>query len=197
MRVTALLAAIAVLAGCSSESGTTDATYVDAGGSQTNLDATVGTDAHPTEDAAPEAAQDVLTSPDANEASTVDATVMPPVCAPGKQEYCACVGGKPGAQVCKSDGSGWSECECPEEPDAGPKDSGADVDAGGDANLLECANNQCQPTYTCYTPGGIKVALNGCCTDNWDCGAIASSAGVGSYYCTQIDQLTSLGVKCN
>ena len=45
-----------------------------------------------------------------------------PVCAPGKQEACACPGGAQGAQKCNATGTGYGDCACPDSPDAGPQE---------------------------------------------------------------------------
>lgn len=47
------------------------------------------------------------------------------VCAAGQQVACACLGGSEGVQVCKSDGSGFEECEGCEAPEMP-----AEADAG-------------------------------------------------------------------
>lgn len=173
MRLSIALATTITLAACSSEDATMSATYVDAGGIETASEASVATDAHPTEDAAPEASQD------AAETSTVDTSTKPPVCAPGKQEYCACVGGKPGAQICKDDGSGWEPCECPEAPDAGVDavaDTGAvdsgEPDAGADAapKTIQCKDRTCNLEVRCTGPGNVVVSVPGCCTSLNTCG---------------------------
>lgn len=36
------------------------------------------------------------------------------VCKPGERSSCACAGGEKGTQVCESDGSKLSACECPQ-----------------------------------------------------------------------------------
>ena len=41
----------------------------------------------------------------------------PRICDPGKTEFCACVGGDQGVQVCNADGSGYEECVCPDVND--------------------------------------------------------------------------------
>lgn len=54
----------------------------------------------------------------------------PPVCVPGRQESCACVGGAQGAQICNSNGTGFGPCACP-RPDAGSGGSGGNDGSGG------------------------------------------------------------------
>lgn len=52
-------------------------------------------------------------------------TGPPLVCAPGRSETCACVGGSSGVQTCNADGRGYGPCVCQTERDAGtPLDTG-------------------------------------------------------------------------
>lgn len=53
------------------------------------------------------------------------------VCAPGTSGACNCTDGRPGAQVCNSDGSGFAACVCA-GIDAGPRTDAAivETDAG-------------------------------------------------------------------
>lgn len=190
MRLAIALAAAITLVACSSEDATMEATYVDAGGTETALEASVATDAHSTEDAAPESSQD------AAETSTADTSTKPPVCAPGKQEYCACVGGKPGAQICKNDGSGWDPCECPEAPDAGVDanvvvDSGA-LDAGSDAETtFTCGTHTCQRVIHCVI-SEATIDYPGCCSALSECGGYQPALG-----CNNISFFELNHIKCH
>jgi len=95
-------------------------------------------------DAGSDAAPTDAGTPDANEPSDEDGGVVAdagpdvsepedagpePVCVPGQQVGCACVGGAQGAQVCNSEGTGYGPCYCPPRPDGGEGGSGG---SGGD-----------------------------------------------------------------
>ncbi len=57
------------------------------------------------------------------------------VCEPGAAEDCFCPSGN-GAKKCKSDGSGWDECQCSggDADTDGDADGDTDTDTGGDAD---------------------------------------------------------------
>lgn len=100
-----------------------------------------------------------------------DATVSKePICAPGKTEACACVGGlTQGVQSCNAEGSGWNVCECP-----GDHPSGS---AGGTG----------KPEPQC-SPGSSERCLCGHCDGVFAqhvCDAEGNWGACGSDECTQ------------
>jgi len=92
-----------------------------------------------------------------------DATSGERVCAPGKVEECACVGGlTKGAQTCEDDGSAWGKCEC---PGAQPASGG-----GSGAGATHCTPGTDASCDCCTTRGNDVVAsgTKSCDTEgNW------------------------------
>ena len=63
-------------------------------------------------------------------------------CVPGQQVNCGCPGGTPGYQVCRTDGSGYSGCRC---PDAGGGATGGSGGSGTGAGAASGGGGS-QPT---------------------------------------------------
>lgn len=87
------------------------------------------------------------------------------VCAPGKQEACACPGGVEGAQRCRDDGNGWEGCVCPDAGVGGAagSDGGTDAGAGGVAGAAGSDGGM----VSCPIVSGAStmVGLGGFCVD--------------------------------
>jgi hypothetical protein len=98
----------------------------------------------------------------------------PPLCLPGAQVACACVGGSTGAQVCALDGRSLGPCGCP-GADAGTDAAIADAPAPRDAPTTDtgCAPGDVEP---CFCPGAIGERT--CAADGWGaCRCPAADAG--------------------
>jgi len=91
----------------------------------------------------------------------------PKVCAPGKTEECACVGGvTKGAQTCDKTGTTWGECKCPggsSDPDAGYV-APAECTPGG-SERCECGHCGIYGQRQCDTLGHWSVCASQACTD--------------------------------
>lgn len=72
------------------------------------------------------------------------ADVRPPVCTPGAQVACACVGGGAGAQVCAPDGASLGACACPD----GGADGGVDAETDGGTDAAPDVADAATPTDT-------------------------------------------------
>ena len=68
------------------------------------------------------------------------------VCAPGRQEACACPGGGQGAQVCNTEGTGYGAC-APCDANAGGSGGG-----GGEAGAPDCGTKgeSCEKRACCF-----------------------------------------------
>lgn len=72
-----------------------------------------------------------------------------PVCVPEAKTECVCAEGRPGEQVCESNGLGYAECEClvASGADAGGGDDGAgetttaDEDTGSDTGEADASSD--------------------------------------------------------
>jgi len=129
------------------------------------------------------------------------------VCEPGRQLECTCPGGAKSSQACLSDGSGWSECDCPCEKDCSGRECGPDpvcAESCGDCGDNSTCNDQgkCECIYViCYNLccGDGEVCINGsCCLPDCtgrSCGedpACGTSCGT----CSSSEVCTSSGMCC-
>lgn len=82
---------------------------------------------------------------------------------PGAQVSCACVSGAQGAQVCKTDGTGYEPCQC---PDAGAGGAAGAAGTGGTASGLGTCTDPLEIVVpvgivtppTDYTSGSRKIS---------------------------------------
>lgn len=87
-----------------------------------------------------------------------------PLCVPGLQQSCACLGGVQGYQVCNTNGTAWEPCVCPDggggaagtggTPDAGGT---AGNDAGPDSNADAGPDAAEKLAGVTGTPGGLAL----------------------------------------
>lgn len=116
------------------------------------------------------------------EPGTGGSSQPPPMCEPGRQVSCPCVGGEDGVQSCRDDGSGWTPCECPAPPETGG--TGGEGGAGGDEIPATETEGADDPLAAC-TDGldedqdGATDCFDRDCCAGAQCGTDYGVAGTG------------------
>jgi hypothetical protein len=68
------------------------------------------------------------------------------LCVPGKQDFCACPGGKQGIQACLQDGSGYGPCDC-----GGGTGAGGSGTGGSGGGAVGCGDAFCAGGEDCHS----------------------------------------------
>ena len=105
-----------------------------------------------------------------------------PICESGRQLECACPNGTDGAQRCAEDGSGWGNCQCPDDPP--PVGRPTLPNSGGTGGTLEGVAGGTSGTLATggSSMGGSGQSVGGALpeTGGSSAGGAAGSGGTGT-----------------